>query len=411
MKPTILIISGGSSSRMYPLNSSRHKGLIPLAGQSLIYRTIAQAYKKDFRKFVIVVNPNGDNAGLESAIKNDFADIEIGFVTQDTANGMGDAVSLVKDHLDDQFIILAPYHFSAMHAVEKLLNTNAPAAICTTSTETPWRYGIVEVEKGNVKSIVEKPEKGTEPSKQKAVACYLLNRQFLDILETVEDTHYNFEIALNALMKQTTVAAIELEENLPSLKYPWQLFDLANEYFEVNETTHISETASVAETAVLDDSRGAIIIDDNATVGHAAKVVGPTYIGRNALVGDFSFVRQSVLEEDATIGANTEVVRCIIMEKSSLHFGYMADSILDTNVKVGAGLITANKRLDRENISVTYDDKKIQTNTNALGIIAGEGAAIGIQVGTMPGVVIGPNSKIFPGTTVFNSVGENEVQK
>jgi len=111
------------------------------------------------------------------------------------------------------------------------------------------------------------------------------------------------------------------------------------------------------------------------------------------------------------IGANTEVVRSVILEKCNIHFGYLADSVLDQNVKIAAGLVTANKRLDRENIAITTKEKTIDSRTDRLGILAGEGAETGIKVGTMPGVILGPNSKIFPGVIVFNSVEENEVKK
>jgi len=277
MKPTILIISGGASTRMYPLNKSRHKGLISLGGQSLIYRTIAAAFKNGFKKFVVIVSPTGDNQTLEKKLLNDFNEIDITLITQENALGMGAAVLQAKDHLQGSFITLAPYHFSAIDTIEKLLSTSTAinagtnAAICTTKTETPWRYGIAQIENGKAISIVEKPEKGSEPSDQKVQACYLLNQTFLSILEQTEPSHYSFETALNELMQQEDVLALELEKNLPSLKYPWQLFELQKEYFNSLSETTIADSATIAQTAVLDDSNGPIIIEEQASVGHAAK--------------------------------------------------------------------------------------------------------------------------------------------
>ena len=134
--------------------------------------------------------------------------------------------------------------------------------------------------------------------------------------------------------------------------------------------------------------------------GDFVKIIGPTYIGDNSLIGDYSFVRLSSIEANSTVGANTEVVRSIIMENSSLHFGYLADSIVGQNVKIGAGLITANKRLDRENIKTKIKAEMMSTNLRALGTIIGHGANLGIRVNTMPGVMIAAYSKIMPGSVV-----------
>jgi NDP-sugar pyrophosphorylase family protein len=412
VKPTVLIISGGSSSRMFPLNASRHKGELPLGGLSLIARTITELNQQGFSEFVVVVSPKGNKDLLLEEISHQTPNVKVQLIVQEDATGMGEAVLSARSYLtQQQFFVIAPYHFTAAAIINECLELNKPAVICTTHTDSPWNYGVVKIENDRAVGVIEKPTPGTEPSHQKVQACYLLNEQFLDILQNTEKNHYNFEIALDTLMKTSEVGVIELSEALPSLKYAWQLFDFQTLFLTSIKETQISSDAKIAPTAVLDDSKGKIIIESGVTIGHASRIVGPVYIGKNSYVGDFNLIRESTIESDTTIGANTEVVRSIIFEKSSIHFGYLADSIIDRHVKIGAGFITANKRLDRQTISTLIKDEKLNTGKTNLGTIIGEKANIGIKVGTMPGVFIGAESKILPGSTLFASTTNQEVVK
>jgi len=128
-------------------------------------------------------------------------------------------------------------------------------------------------------------------------------------------------------------------------------------------------------------------------------------------VGDYSFVRGSSLEEGVVVGANTEVVRSILFENSSIHYGYIADSILGQKTTIGAGIITANKRFDRKNIRVKINGNTIESGLKSLGIITGHNTTIGIRVNSMPGILIGKDTTIYPGATINKNIDEDETLK
>jgi len=251
--------------------------------------------------------------------------------------------------------------------------------------------------------IVKKPKKGQEPSNIKVDSIYLFNTDFVNLLEKAKKTEYSLEETITNFVKHNHGAWIENNSEVSSLKYPWHLFNLFSQFIS-RENTHFSENAIVSDTAIFDDTNGPVIVDDGARIGDFVKLVGPCYIGRNCLVGDYSFVRGSSLEEGSIVGAKTEVVRCIMFEKSSLHFGYMADSIIGHGTKIGAGLITANKRLDRNNVRVKVKEQLIDSGSNTLGIIVGEKANIGIRTSTMPGITIATNAKVLPNSTVNRNI-------
>ncbi|MDH5533184.1 MAG: sugar phosphate nucleotidyltransferase [Candidatus Pacebacteria bacterium] len=410
-KPKVVILAGGSNSRFFPLNTQVHKGAINFFGQPLITRTLNNLAQNGFKEVIIIQSRRDEESGsLRQVVGQNEHNLNITFATQNESKGMGDALLTVKDQLENKFAVIFPDLLNGGDLINEMLNLDSDGSICASQTNEPWLYGILELDGDKAVGIEEKPEKGTEKSNIKILGCYLLNQKFISILNSLPESEYNFEEALSQTMKETNMRALILNEAIRSLKFPWHLFNLQKILFTKHKS-YTSSAAKISQSAILDDSKGPIIIEDGARVGDFAKIVGPCYIGKDCLVGDYSFVRQSSLEERSVVGANTEVVRSIIMDKSTLHFGYLADSIIGPNNQIGAGLITANKRLDRANVITMVKGVKTDTGINALGIVTGEGAKIGIRTSTMPGVLIGAGAQIYPGQVVSKNIEHNATLK
>ena len=417
-KPTILIIAGGKNSRFFPLNTKTHKGFLPLVGKPIITLALESLKQHNFNKIVVVVSQKdyGDN-GFSKYLKENDSGLDIQTVLQKEAKGMGNALLLAIEHLDDSFILASPYYFNmgkkAQMLWTKKQESGANCVFSGTHTETPELYGILDLDPNNqekVLGIVEKPKNGEEPSSFKADSVYLFDNKFIEELTNTPEEEYSLETAITTYAKKANIAWIKNTELIKSIKYPWHLFR-SFEQIILRSKTSISNQAEVSKTAIIDDSNGPVIIEDGARVGEFVKISGPCYIGKNCLVGDYSFIRGSSLEAGAIVGANTEVVRCIFFENSSIHYGYIGDSILGTGSQIGAGLITANKRFDRKNVGVKIKNKVVDSNRRALGIITGDNAQIGIRVNTMPGIMIGENSVVYPGLTLSRNVDANETIK
>ncbi|MBP7843121.1 NTP transferase domain-containing protein [Candidatus Woesebacteria bacterium] len=417
-KPTILIIAGGENSRFAPINTKTHKGFLSLAGKPIVERAFESLKKQGFVDVVLVVSPKDyDNAGFSEYLHTHDFGLNIQVILQEKATGMGDTILLAKEYLGENFILAAPYYSDLGSISERLWlkqqETKASCVFSGTQTTNPELYGILkfdETDKSRVVGVVEKPAKGTEPSDIKIDSVYLLNNTFIQELSETKQTEYSLEDAITSFAEKNHITWTTNKGHIQSLKYPWHLFNLFNQVMPTQKTT-FAQSAQIADTAIFDDSNGPVVVDENATIGDFAKLVGPCYVGKNCLVGDYSFVRGSSLEKGATVGANTEVVRSILFENSSIHYGYLADSILGHATKIGAGLITANKRLDRKNIRIEVKKALINTETNAIGIITGENVNIGIRVNTMPGITIGANAEIHPGVTITRNVPAKEIIK
>lgn len=410
-KPTIVLLAAGKSSRFFPLNTE-HKSFLSIMGKPLIVRTIETLIQNKYDDIIIVISSKKSaQQNLQEILdKHNLATV-VTVTTQDKAKGQGNAILSTKKYIDNDFIILMPYRFNCQNFLDSLYTTKqqtqADCVFLGTETNTPNLFGIIEYQNEKFIRVVEKPKPGTEPSNIRVLGAYLFDKEFLTELEQTDEEEYSFEKAYTNYAKKKNIAWAKIDQEIPTLKYPWHLFDFQKLLFSQLKSFR-SKTSKIAATAFIDESEGPVYIGDNSIIGHTARVSGPCYIGANTLVGDFSLVRGSCIETGAKVGAHSEVARSIMMEGSTIHRAYIGDSVIGKNTKIGAGFISANRRNDRQSIQVIVKNRKIDTQRENLGTIIGGQTRIGINTGTMPGVFIGADCMIYPSQTIFQHIDHHQ---
>lgn len=202
------------------------------------------------------------------------------------------------------------------------------------------------------------------------------------------------------------------------MKYPWHLLAVRNYLFDKFLTKkNIAESARIAKNAVIE---GNVFIGENAVIYEGAAIKGPCYIGDNSIIGNNSVVRDYCnLEAGSLVGSFAEAARVIFQPDVHIHSGYFGDSIVDAGCRIGAGTVTANARLDREEIGAFVKkeengEKKtvmIKTGLKSLGVIIGRNSKIGINVSLMPGRMIGKNCIVGPGSVLMENLGDGQVRR
>ncbi len=190
---------------------------------------------------------------------------------------------------------------------------------------------------------------------------------------------------------------------LDSLEHSWQLLDLLNDQLFALKTAR-DETVQIASSAVLDVSEGAIVLEAGASIGYFSIIKGPCYIGKNCQVREHCLVQASSLEANVIIRPFSEIKRSLVMQGTHIHASLISDSVIGENCRIAAHTTTANRRLDRGEISATVAGEKVPTGRTSLGVICGHRVTMGVGVTCMPGVLIGSDAVIFPGETVYTAV-------
>ena len=394
----VVLLAAGKSTRFKPFSDSNksHKSMFPVCGKPIIEWTLDGLRKIGIKNVLIVVDDN------DSEIKNflkGYKKLNLKIAVQKKALGMGNALLSAVEKLDDNFMLAFPHFVNEkifLEAIKKPLAKDMIRVLADT-TEEPWKYGIIEFKEGKPVGIVEKPEKGKEPSKIRIYGCYLLNKEFVNHLANTPPHEYQFETALSSFMKKGKVEVLMTKlEPLP-LKYVWDIFKIKNSVLE-KISQYVSKSASIAKTAVI---KGKVVVEDGAIISDFAILEGPVYIGKNAVVGSYCILRNnSVLEEGAQIERYTDCARSIVGKNSHIHSGFVGDSIIGEGVRIGANFITANKRLDRSIVRTKIDIEMVSTGIVAMGAVIGNNSKIGINVSTMPGIVVSNDSIIEPGKII-----------
>lgn len=396
-----VILSAGESSRFWPLNQ-KHKSLLKIMGKPLIWYTIEGLRKSGIRDIVVIQSSKKDVEKEMSSFK-EFDHLKIKYVVQPDPKGTGNALWQVKNLIKGPFIVLNAERVDIQEIISAFRFPFSGSFLIGQKTKNPELFGVMRLKGNKFLGIVEKPKKGKEPSNIRVLGVYFLEPEFFSIYKKVKKSKYDFEEALS-LHKNIKVFLLKKEEFF-SLKYPWHLFNVEKYLFDKFLKNKIDKTARISKKAVI---KGKVYIGENVEILEGVVIKGPCYIGDDSLIGNNSLVREYTnLEENVLIGAFAEVTRCIFQRNSHVHSGFFGDSIFSQDCRVGAGSVVANVKIDRSKIKTKVKGKKIETQSDSLGVIVGENTKIGINCSLMPGKLIGSNCLIGPGSLVFANIKDD----
>ncbi|MBR4086154.1 MAG: UDP-N-acetylglucosamine pyrophosphorylase [Lachnospiraceae bacterium] len=200
---------------------------------------------------------------------------------------------------------------------------------------------------------------------------------------------------------EETIAA-ELFERA---NYPWEVLPEIKDfiirmgekldpdkYEKRGEDIWVAKSAKVAPTACLN---GPLIVDEEAEIRHCAFVRGSAIVGKGAVVGN-----------------STELKNVILFNKVQVpHYNYVGDSILGFKAHMGAGSITSNVKSDKTLVVIKGDTERIETGMKKVGAMLGDNVEVGCNSVLNPGTVIGRNSNIYPTSCVRGVVPECSIFK
>ena len=201
-------------------------------------------------------------------------------------------------------------------------------------------------------------------------------------------------------LKETIAAGL-----FDGVRYPWEvlpkikdfIISLGNSlpeniYEKRGENIWVAKSAKIAPTACLN---GPLIVDEDAEIRHCAFVRGSAIVGKGAVVGN-----------------STELKNVILFNKVQVpHYNYVGDSILGCKAHMGAGSITSNVKSDKTLVVVKGEGISIETGLKKMGAMLGDNVEVGCNSVLNPGTVIGRNSNIYPTSMVRGVIPANSIYK
>lgn len=150
-----------------------------------------------------------------------------------------------------------------------------------------------------------------------------------------------------------------------------------------------------------------------ATIAPTAFLGAPCIIGANTEVRHGAFVRGSALVgEGCVVGNSVELKNVILFDGVQVpHYNYVGDSILGYKSHMGAGSITSNVKSDKSLVTVRSADEAIETGLKKMGAMLGDLVEVGCNSVLNPGTMIGPESNIYPLSSVRGVVPARSIWK
>lgn len=149
-----------------------------------------------------------------------------------------------------------------------------------------------------------------------------------------------------------------------------------------------------------------IAIGRGTRIHPGAVIEGPVRIGRDVEIRPGAYLRGGVwLGDGCIVGANTEVKCAILLPGARApHLNYVGDSILGSEVNLGAGTILSNFRHDGREVRIAASGRSLRTGRRKLGAVLGDGVATGCNCVLHPGVVVGRDTHVYPGVQLRSGI-------
>lgn len=407
MKLKAIILSAGEGSRMRPLTLTKPKTMLPVAGKPIIQYNIESLRDNGITDILLIVRYK------EEMVRNYFGDgsdfgVNIFYKTQKDFLGTANAISYGEDFIDDSIIVLNGdiiLDDEIIHEIIKKYNYLTPDTLMLlTEVEDPSAFGVVEIENGNIKSMVEKPKREEAPSNLVNAGIYIFNKDIFDKIrktEISERGEYEITDSVSLQIKDNkTVIGHKTSKDWIDVGRPWELIEV-NEDLIGKLKTEIKGT--IEDGAFI---HGEVFLDEGSVIKAGVYIEGNVYIGKNCDIGPNSYIRgNTYFGDNVHVGNAVEIKNSIIMENTNVsHLSYVGDSVIGSNCNIAAGTNIANLRFDNATIKTKIKNQKIDSGRRKLGAIIGDSVKTGINSSFSPGVKVGHNSTIGSGVLLYEDL-------
>ncbi len=384
-----VLLAAGGGKRMRPLTYTRPKVMLPVANKPLLEWNLINAINAGFDDFIFILGYKSE------MVRTYFGDgkkwnVSIEYVNQGRPSGTAHAVGMVEPFVDD-FVVLCGDTIFGKEDIKQV--TGKKISIGLTEVEDAKEYGVAELDNKKLVRIHEKMEKPF--SNIINAGIYHFDKSVFDFIKQTEKSprgEYEITDSINSMIEEFDIEGVFLKEWM-DVVYPWHLLD-ANE--EILKKMKGKNEGLVEKNAVL---KGEVVVGRGSKIMNGSYVEGPVIMGENCRIGPNCYIRPyTSIGNNCHVGNACEVKNSIIMDESNVpHQNYVGDSVIGQGCNLGAGTKIANLRLDKKNIYVSLNCKRIFTGRRKVGAILGDNVQTGINAMLNAGSVIGNKVFIGPG--------------
>lgn len=187
--------------------------------------------------------------------------------------------------------------------------------------------------------------------------------------------------------------------------FPWEVLPEIGNF--------IKQIGPTLDPAIYEQKEEFVWIAKSAIVYPSAFIHGPCIIDEQAEIRHCAFIRgNAIVGKGAVVGNSTELKNVVLFNKVQVpHYNYVGDSILGFKAHLGAGSITSNVKSDKTLVSIKIGMHNIETGLKKVGAMIGDEVEVGCNSVLNPGTVIGREAQVYPLSMVRGYVSKKSIYK
>lgn len=387
-----VILAAGEGKRLRPFTETMPKVMLPVGNKPILEHVFEAAKKSGINEVIVVV---GYKKEVIMDYFKDYKKVKINYVVQEKQLGTAHALLQAKNQIKNSFIALAGDNIIDEKSIFRLIKDKSEYALLIKEHPHPSKYGVVFVEKGQLKEIVEKPKE--ELGKFISTGIYKLPKSIFKKIESLSSTGvYDLSSVIQSIVDKGNTINTILADSWMDIVYPWDLI-------HVNEA--MIHNASSSKSGLIEKGvtiKGNVSIGKDTKIYSGSYIVGPVVIGEGCEIGPNACIFPSTtIGNNSVVHPSSEIRNSVIMENS--HIG--SNSFI-TNSIVARGNIIRNSFSSiagETTVEIEDEFKKIKN----LGAMIGEDCTIESHVIVDPGIIIGRKCTITPMKRIKENLPSN----
>lgn len=364
-----VILAAGEGQRLRPFTVTKPKVMLAIAGKPILQYVVEALAQNGIRSIVLVVGYRREQVFDYLGSGEQFG-VDITYITQQRQLGTAHALAQVKAVTESEFLVLSGDNLIEADVIAQFV-TVEPKAMLVKRVDNPTRYGVVTVENGMVKDIVEKPDEAESNVVNTGIYAFTT-----EIFSFIKD-HLDIPDVLNNMLAQGyPISAREADGTWLDVVYPEDILSLNDAVLRRIRTSlggtietgvSLKGLVSVGKGTVVRSNSyivGPVVIGNNCDIGPNVCILPSTSIGDNVVISSFCNIKNSVIGNDVNIGPG-----CIIQ-----------DSVIDSGCIIKGHFTAYSGQTDVK----VNEDRPVN-----IGVMLGEGCNLGSNVVAQPGVILG----------------------
>jgi mannose-1-phosphate guanylyltransferase len=338
-----IVLVGGAGTRLRPLTYTTPKPLLPIANQAFLERQLAWLERHGVDEVVLSLGYLPD-AFVEHFPDGGFGGVKLRYAVEEEPLGTAGGIRFAADvaGIDERFVVcngdvLTGLDLTALVAFHDA--RHAEATIHLAQVPDPSAFGVVPTyPDGEVKAFVEKPPKGTAPTKWINAGTYVLEPAVLTRVPAGLTMSIESETFPRMLEKRGRLYALQSDDYWIDIGTPDKFLQAQEDALEGRIDPTPAPGARELTPGVW--IQGEVLVDDDA------RLEAPLLLGRGARVGRGARIARSVIGPGAHVDDDACVVRSAVLDGAAIGArARVTDTIVGAGASVGADATTTDQTI------------------------------------------------------------------